>query len=122
MIPKGLSLFLLLQYVVYAASADTYELGKNLYFEHGCSNCHGTNGEGSSYYPRLAHQKQDDLMQKLNNFKKGIAMTQKQEIMFTFVKSLNQKDFKNLSIYLSKLKKDTSKKYDIEEDLLGVDF
>ncbi len=122
MIPKALSLFLLFEYTVYATSVDAYALGKNLYFEHGCSNCHGTNAEGSSYYPRLAHQKQDYLIQKLNAFKKGIAMTQKQEIMFTFVKPLDQKDFKNLSIYLSKLKKDTSKKYDIEEDLLGVDF
>ncbi len=122
MIAKLLSLFLLLGCIAYAAQEGAYELGKNLYFEHGCGNCHGTNGEGSSYYPRLAHRKQDYLIEKLNAFKKGIAMTQKQEIMFTFVKPLDQKDIIHLSIYLSNFKEDRSSKYDVEEDLLGVDY
>ena len=112
----------MLSNLIYAQEIKPYELGKNIYFEHGCSNCHGTNAEGSSYYPKLANQKKDFLVKKLNDFKRGIALTQKQEIMFTFVKPLNKKDIINLSEYLSNLKKDISEKYDIQEDLLGVDF
>ena len=113
---------ILLSNLTYAKNIEPYELGKNIYFEHGCSNCHGTEAEGSSYYPKLANKKEDFLVKKLNDFKNGIALTQKQEIMFTFVKSLNKKDIRNLSKYLTNLKQDTSDKYDVEDDLLGVDF
>jgi len=106
----------------YAKNIKPYELGKNIYFEHGCGNCHGTEAEGSSYYPKLANKKEDFLIKKLNDFKNGIALTQKQEIMFTFVKPLDKQDIINLSKYLTNLIKDTSSKYDVEDDLLGVDF
>jgi len=122
MIKNLLTLLLLFSNCIYAKELTPYELGQNLYFEHGCSNCHGTNAEGSSYYPKLANQKEDFLIKRLDNFKKGIALTQKQEIMFTFVKPLNKTDIINLSKYLSNLKIDTSNKYEVQDDLLGVDF
>jgi len=120
---KNILIFiLLLSSFTYAKDTNSYELGKNIYFEHGCGNCHGTNAEGSSYYPKLAHKKESFLIKKLTNFKNGIAQTQKQEIMFTFVKPLNKIDIINLSSYLYNLKEDNSEKYDVQEDLLGVDF
>ena len=114
-------LFILLHSNLFAMNTP-YEEGRTLYYANGCANCHGTNAEGSSYYPKLANKKKDFLREKLNNFKKGIATTQKQEIMFTFADALSNEDITNIVEYLSSFKKDDSDKYDVEEDLLGVDF
>lgn len=104
------------------ANDTTYEKGRTLYYANGCANCHGTNAEGSSYYPKLANKKQTFLEEKLNNFKKGIATTQKQEIMFTFAAALSNADITDITYFLANFKKETSDKYDVEEDLLGVDY
>lgn len=116
--------FLLIACSILLNGMDTksYEDGRALYYANGCGNCHGTNAEGSSYYPKLANKKQIFLQTKLHNFKKGIAQTQKQEIMFTFAKPLSNKEIENLSYFLTHFQKDTSSKYDVEEDLLGVDY
>ncbi len=105
-----------------AQKNNSYEKGRTLYYENGCANCHGTNAEGSGYYPKLANKKKNFLTKKLNNFKNGIATTQKQEIMFTFAKSLSKEDIKNIVSFLVHFKKDDSGQYDVQEDLLGVDF
>lgn len=108
--------------LILQASDTSYEKGRTLYYANGCANCHGTNAEGSSYYPKLANKKQDFLKEKLANFKRGVAMTQKQEIMFTFANTLSKKDIANISYFLNNFKKEESDKYEIEEDLLGVDY
>lgn len=100
----------------------SYEEGKSLYYANGCGNCHGTNAEGSSYYPKLANKKQSFLREKLNNFKKGIASTQKQEIMFTFAKALDKQNIEDITYFLTNFTQEKSDKYDVEEDLLGVDY
>lgn len=117
-----LTLVVLLTLNLWAKEESSYEKGRTLYYANGCANCHGTNAEGSSYYPKLANKKQAYLSDKLHNFKKGIASTQKQEIMFTFADPLSKEDIKNITEFLSSFKKDNSDKYDVEEDLLGVDF
>ncbi|QOP46182.1 c-type cytochrome [Sulfurimonas paralvinellae] len=122
MIRTAITVFLLLQSALYAKTETSYEIGKNLYYANGCANCHGTNAEGSSYYPKLSNKKRDFLTKKLEDFKKGIAQTQKQEIMFTFAKPLTQADIKNITYFLAHFKKEDSRKYDVEEDLLGVDY
>lgn len=119
---KILLFVLFLNSFLYANNQTSYEIGKNLYFANGCGNCHGTNAEGSSYYPKLANKKQSRLIKKLNNFKNGIASTQKQEIMFTFAKPLTKRDITNITTYLSNFKMDNTDKYDVQEDLLGVDY
>ncbi len=116
------TLFMILSLHLAAQTESAYEKGKTLYYANGCANCHGTHAEGSSYYPKLANKKQDFLKTKLKNFKNGIATTQKQEIMFTFVSALSQEDIQNLVVFLANFQKDDSSKYDVEEDLLGVDF
>lgn len=113
---------LLTRTILIADTSVSYELGKRLYYANGCANCHGTNAEGSSYYPKLANKKEVFLTKKLQDFKNGISQTQKQEIMFTFAKSLTQKDIQNLSYFLSHFKKDNSNKYEVHPDLLGVDY
>ncbi len=115
-------LFMMLSINLFAQTESAYDKGRTLYYAKGCANCHGTNAEGSSYYPKLANKKQNFLQEKLNNFKNGIATTQKQEIMFTFVSALSKKDISYLVEFLTHFKKDDSGKYDVEEDLLGVDF
>lgn len=99
-----------------------YKSGKGLYFANGCGNCHGTNAEGSSYYPKLANKKYDFLVNKLQQFQKGIATTQKQEIMFTFANALSKQDVYDISFYLSHFVMDNPDDYKIQEDLLGVDY
>ncbi len=108
--------------VLLAAGTTPYEQGQTLYYAHGCGNCHGTNAEGSSYYPALANKPESYLADKLNNFKKGIAATQKQEIMFTFAGALSDKEINDVAAFLSHFKKENSDKYEVEEDLLGVDY
>ena len=115
-------LLILTSALLHAKKETAYEKGRSLYFANGCANCHGTNGEGSSYYPKLANKKQKFLTKKLQNFKNGIAESQKQEIMFTFAKPLTQEDIKNITTYLTNYKAEKSDKYDVEEDLLGVDY
>ena len=105
-----------------AQTESAYEKGRTLYYADGCANCHGTNAEGSSYYPKLANKKQDYLTKKLNNFKNGIATTQKQEIMFTFANALSKENIRDITVFLTHFQKEDSDKYDVEEDLLGVDF
>jgi len=118
----SLLFFLLLQSFTYAKTDISYEKGKSIYYANGCANCHGTNAEGSSYYPKLANKESDFLMKKLVDFKKGIAATQKQEIMFTFAQALTDKEIKSVVYYLSHFQQEASNKYEIEEDLLGVDY
>ena len=117
-------LFLLLSLSILLSAEENkaYQKGANLYFANSCGNCHGTNAEGSSYYPRLANRKQKILIKKLQNFKNGIASTQKQEIMFTFAKPLSKQDIKYITYYLSHFKKENTDKYEVEDDLLGVDY
>ncbi len=117
-----LGIYLALTTHLLYASESAYEQGRDLYFQNGCANCHGTNAEGSSYYPKLANKKKKYLTDKLENFKKGIADTQKQEIMFIFVKPLSQQDMEDITYYLSHFKKENTDKYKVEEDLLGVDY
>ncbi|SFV57174.1 cytochrome c, class I [hydrothermal vent metagenome] len=113
---------LLLSITLYAQNNKAYQKGANLYFANGCANCHGTNAEGSSYYPKLANKKQKRLIKKLQNFKNGIADTQKQEIMFTFAQALKNNEIKDITYFLSHFQKANANRYEIEEDLLGVDY
>ena len=117
-----LSILLISSTFLYAKESAAYNRGATLYFANSCGNCHGTHAEGSSYYPRLANKKQKILIKKLQNFKKGIADTQKQEIMFTFAKPLSKKEIEDITYYLSHYKKEKTDKYEVEDDLLGVDY
>lgn len=116
------TLLMILSITLLAHKESSYEKGRSIYYENGCANCHGTNAEGSSYYPKLSNKRKAFLSKKLNNFKKGIATTQKQEIMFTFANALSKEDIRDIVEFLSSFKKDDSSKYNVEEDLLGVDF
>ena len=77
---------------------------------------------GEQLLSKLANKKQKRLIKKLQNFKNGIADTQKQEIMFTFAKPLSKKEIEDITYYLSHFKKEKTDKYEVKDDLLGVDY
>ncbi len=118
---KKTLLILPLVCAVLAAAPDA-EKGRTLYYAHGCGNCHGTDAEGSSYYPALANRPESYLADKLKKFKKGIAASQKQEIMFTFAGALSGKEIEDIAAFLSHFEKEDPERYKVEEDLLGVDY
>jgi len=99
--------------------SSPYSDGKNLYYAKGCANCHGTQAEGSGNFPKLANKKQKYLLQKLKSFQNGKSNTQMGQMMFSFAKSLNKKELKSITIYLSQHKEDNSDKYRVSEDILG---
>ena len=101
------------------STSYNYEEGRHLYFQKGCNNCHGTNAEGSSYYPSLAHKKEEYLKEKLLAFQRGEASSQKAEVMFTFAKSLSKKQIFQLSTFLANFQDKTTQNYEISDDLLG---
>ena len=101
------------------ASELQYTAGRNLYYDKSCSNCHGTKAEGSGEVPKLANRPKRYLVKKLLEFQNGQSNTQMGQIMFSFARSLNQKDIDDISTYLSTLKKETSDKYKISDDILG---
>jgi cytochrome c553 len=113
---KSIFLFILIYVTLHASD---YETGKDLYYQKGCNNCHGTQAEGSSYYPALANKKRSYLIEKLKAFKEGVAKSQKAEIMFTFAKGLSHKEIAALADFLSAFEKDNNDKYKINDDILG---
>ncbi len=111
--------FLIILYTTIFATDNSYEKGRILYIDKACSNCHGTNAEGSNIYPKLANRLKNLLTQKLQQFQEGKFDTQTQEIMFGFVKSLTKQDIDDLSTYLANYQKESEKKYKLDASLLG---
>jgi len=109
----------LLSTLIILLSASPYERGKSIYFQNGCSGCHGIEAEGSGRNPKLANQLQNDIITKLKRFQRGKANSQAGEIMFEFAKRLNTQDMKDVSYFLSTHTKDTSTNYDVSDDILG---
>jgi cytochrome c553 len=101
------------------SNESSYNKGRNLYFDKACSNCHGSDAQGSSYYPKLANLSKKYLIKKLTQFQKGISTSQKQEIMFGFARSLNKKELDDITTYLSNYKDENSDKYEVSDDILG---
>jgi len=101
------------------ADMESYKEGEHLYFQKGCNNCHGTNAEGSSYYPPLARKNKSYLKEKLLAFKRGKASSQKAEVMFTFTKNLNEMQIEKLSSFLAEFQETDTQKYQISDDILG---
>ena len=62
-------------------ASELYDRGRTLYFQNGCSNCHGSRAEGTGNYPLLANRAKGFLAYKLETFRKGIAETPMQEMM-----------------------------------------
>ncbi|WP_428738953.1 c-type cytochrome [Sulfurimonas sp.] len=98
---------------------SSYENGHFLYNAKGCSNCHGTNAEGSNEVPRLANKSKKFLVSKLKGFQAGIATNQNQQIMIGFAQGLSDKELDDITNFLSTYKQSSNKKYKLSEDVMG---
>ncbi len=102
-------------------SSNNYEVGKALYNDRGCSNCHGTYAEGSGSYPKLANRSKKFLLYKLKEFRAGRSTKQIQQVMFGFAKNLNDKEMDALTTFLSNYKEESNDKYQLDYDIIGGD-
>lgn len=108
-----LLLALLLLPTLHADGApDKYAVGKQLYFKHGCNNCHGPRAEGTGNYPLLANRPRGFLAYKLETFRAGVAETAMQEMMIGFARPLSDADIDALSTFLSDFHDDSTERYD----------
>ena len=114
---KKLLILLVFTFTLFASSS--YENGHFLYNAKGCSNCHGTNAEGSNEVPRLANKSKKILVSKLRRFQAGIATNQNQQIMIGFAQGLSDKELDDITNFLSTYKKSSNKKYKLQEDIMG---
>lgn len=109
--------FLLLIFLTVGAygaeeTADLYEKGKTLYFQHGCNNCHGSRAEGTGNYPLLANRAKGFLAYKLETFRKGIAETPMQEMMIGFASALSDDDIDAITTFLNQFRDEQTERYD----------
>lgn len=91
---------------------ELYDHGKTLYFQKGCSNCHGSKAEGTGNYPMLANRAKGFMAYKLKTFRKGVAETPMQEMMIGFATPLSDADIDAITTFLSDFVDEQSEKYD----------
>ncbi len=80
-----------------------------------CTGCHGFNGMGTPSVPNLAGRDQDELIKKLNKFKK-----KKSSIMGLQLAKFSDDDLKDLVAYFSSLKKSDRGQASYERDIEPV--
>lgn len=107
-----LLVFLTVASLVADEASELYERGKTLYFQNGCSNCHGSRAEGTGNYPMLAIRAKGFMTYKLKTFRKGIAETPMQEMMIGFAAPLSDADIDAITTFLSDFVDEQTEKYD----------
>ncbi|MGD9969077.1 MAG: cytochrome c [Sulfuricurvum sp.] len=94
-------------------SHDLYSEGKKLYFEKGCSSCHGVSASGSNQYPSLAYRRKEFLTHRLQQFRSRIGENQQSQMMIPFATGLKDGDIDAITTFLSTFKENGSTyKYD----------
>lgn len=99
--------------------ASLYERGKTLYFQKGCSNCHGSRAEGTGNFPYLANRAKGFLAYKLRTFRKGVADNARQEMMIGFATGLSDAQIDALATFLSDYRDEQTERYDTEFQTWG---
>lgn len=115
---KQFIFFFLILTSLFGSTSD-YESGRILYNAKGCSNCHGTNAEGSGEFPKLANKSKKLLVTKLKRFRAGISTNQNQQLMFGFAKSLSDKEIDEIATFLSEYKQGSNDRYKTNYNILG---
>jgi cytochrome c553 len=90
------------------ASPSVYEEGKKLYFEKGCSGCHGISASGAGEYPALAFRRKEFLEYKLKEFRAKHATSQLSQMMIPFALGLSDKQINALTTFFSEFKEGVS--------------
>lgn len=98
--------------LLHGQTPTAYARGKTLYFQHGCSNCHGSRAEGTGNYPMLANRAKGFLAYKLRTFRDGVAETPMQEMMIGFAAPLSDADIDDLSTFLYEYRDEQGERYD----------
>ena len=88
-----------------------------LYLKNACNSCHGMYGEGIGVSPRLQGQREEVLLKRLRDLKKGKTRTAFGNIMISFAKGLDENQTVAMAKYLSTLKRTEQKEtYELEYD------
>ena len=87
-----------------AVDAARYAKGRALAEKHSCASCHGADYSGQPQVPRLAHQREDYLIQALRDYKKGERSGYGSAAMPEAVGPLADADFAPLAYYLANLR------------------
>lgn len=66
-----------------------------------CAGCHGANGQGIAPNPKLAGQSEDQLLQKMKDYKSG---KRNNAVMKAMMAGLSDEDMANLAAYYASLK------------------
>jgi len=111
--------FTLFSFTLFSADLK-YSDGEQLYFSHGCTNCHGIDGTGLHNYPSLAKRSKWDLKRRLLKYRAGIGSNQQSLMMIPFAKNLSNLEIENLSYFLENLQKRKDEPiYEIEYESWG---
>lgn len=82
-----------------------YTNGEVLYFQKGCTSCHGTQGQGLHNFPKLANQKAYKLRNKLLAYRADKIKTPQASVMTGYAKNLKENEMEDIIEYLSNYKK-----------------
>jgi len=94
-------LLLILPLTLLADDNNITKLGETLYIQNSCGSCHGMNAEGVGVTPRLQGKKEEYLLRRFKELKKGKTKTAFGGVMVSFAKSLDENQTKIISKYLS---------------------
>lgn len=93
---------------------------KQLYLQNACNSCHGNYGEGMGASPRLQGLKEDVILRRLQDLRKGKTRTAFGTIMISFAKSLSEEQTVLMSKYIANLKTEIpEERYEIEYTVEG---
>ena len=85
--------------------AADYNNGEILYYQKGCSSCHGTQAQGLHNFPKLANKKAYKLRNKLLAYRADQVKTPQASVMTGYAKNLKESEMDDIIEYLSKYKK-----------------
>lgn len=89
-----------------SSQAADYTNGEVLYFQKGCTSCHGTQAQGLHNFPKLANKKAYKLRNKLLAYRADEIKTPQASIMTSYAKNLKEEEMEDIIEYLSKYKKE----------------
>ena len=91
-----------------------------LYLKNACNSCHGIYAEGIGSSPRLQGQREDVLLKRLKDLKKGKTRSAFGGIMISFAQSLDENQTIEMAKYLSTVERNNDdERYDEEYDPNG---
>lgn len=117
MTPKILITVVLLSQLAFSAN---YEKGEILYYQKGCTSCHGNQAQGLHAFPKLANIPAVKLRKKLLAYRADAVKTPQASIMTRYAKNLKEEEMEHIIEYLSKYTKVVSdEQYDDSYEAWG---